>query len=331
MTVRDLAILPVKAADAAALAAAVRKNAKALHTRVRELPAWRKENEIVMKKSHFAAVLLFLAAAMGALTAGYLYIRRREKELDEYESLLFSEDFDEDEATEAEEPAEEAAEEPAAEVAVMSYEEYMAAELDSQVTIEACVQAKQSWWEDKATVYAQDENGAYFLYNMACSEEDYAKLTEGTRIRVTGYKAEWSGEVEIMDGTFTFVEGDSYIAEPIDATSLLSTEELIDHQNQFAQFKGLTVEAAGQDEAGNDVAFLYNWDGSGSQGDDLYFNVSYNGETYTFTVESYLCDSTTEVYAAVEALQVGQVIDAEGFLYWYEGLNPHITSVTVVG
>lgn len=217
------------------------------------------------------------------------------------------------------------------EVAVMSYEEYMAAELDSQVTIEACVQAKQSWWEDKATVYAQDENGAYFLYNMACSEEDYAKLTEGTRIRVTGYKAEWSGEVEIMDGTFTFVEGDSYIAEPIDATSLLGTEELIDHQNQFAQFKGLTVEAAGQDEAGNDVAFLYNWDGSGSQGDDLYFNVSYNGETYTFTVESYLCDSTTEVYAAVEALQVGQVIDAEGFLYWYEGLNPHITSVTVVG
>ncbi|HIX34752.1 MAG TPA: phosphatase [Candidatus Gemmiger avium] len=65
-----------------------------------------------MKKSHFAAVLLFLAAAVGALTAGYLYIRRREKELDEYESLLFSEDFDEDEATEADEPA---ADEPAAE------------------------------------------------------------------------------------------------------------------------------------------------------------------------------------------------------------------------
>ena len=117
----------------------------------------------------------------------------------------------------------------------------------------------------------------------------------------------------------------------LDAEQGTAVDELIDHQNQFAQFKGLTVEAAGQDEAGNDVAFLYNWDGSGSQGDDLYFNVSYNGETYTFTVESYLCDSTTEVYAAVEALQVGQVIDAEGFLYWYEGLNPHITSVTVVG
>ena len=62
------------------------------------------------------------------------------------------------------------------EVSVMSYEEYMAAELDSKVVIEASVQAKQSWWEDKATVYAQDEDGAYFLYNMACSEEDYEKL-----------------------------------------------------------------------------------------------------------------------------------------------------------
>jgi hypothetical protein len=30
----------------------------------------------------------------------------------------------------------------------------------------------------------------------------------------------------------------------------------------------------------------------------------------------------------VEALQVGDVIDAEGFLYWYNGANPHITKVT---
>ena len=30
---------------------------------------------------------------------------------------------------------------------------------------------------------------------------------------------------------------------------------------------------------------------------------------------------------AVEALNVGDTIDVEGFLYWYEGVNPHITSV----
>lgn len=210
---------------------------------------------------------------------------------------------------------------------VMTYAEYDAAALDSQVVIEAYVQAKQSWWEDKATVYAQDKDGAYFLYNMACSEEDYKKLTQGTKIKVTGYKAEWSGEVEIIDAAFEIMDG-NYVAPAMDVTSLLGTEDLIKHQNKFVSFKGMTVEAAGKDAAGNDVAFLYNWDGSGEDGNDLYFNVSLNGNTYTFTVESYLCDNTTDVYAAVKNLKIGDKIDMEGFLYWYEGVNPHITSVT---
>ena len=127
-----------------------------------------------------------------------------------------------------------------------------------------------------------------------------------------------------MDG------GDTYVAEALDVTDLLGTDELESHQNQFVSFTGLTVEPS-TDANGNEAAFLYNYDGSGTQGDDLYFNVSYNGETYTFTVESYLCDSSTDVYKAVEGLEVGQTIDCEGFLYWYEGVNPHITSVTVAG
>lgn len=210
---------------------------------------------------------------------------------------------------------------------VMTYEEYVAADLESEVVIEAYVQAKQSWWEDKATLYTQDKDGAYFVYNVACSEEDYEKLTPGTKIKVTGYKSEWSGEVEIIDGTFEIEEG-NYVAEAEDVTGLLGSDELINHQNEFVTFKGMTVEAAGQDDDGNDVAFLYNWDGSGQDGDDLYFNVSLDGATYTFTVESYLCDNTTDVYSAVKALNIGDKIDMEGFLYWYEGVNPHITSVT---
>ena len=47
------------------------------------------------------------------------------------------------------------------------------------------------------------------------------------------------------------------------------------------------------------------------------------------TVESYLCDNTTDVYNAVKNLKIGDTVDMEGFLYWYEGVNPHITSVTV--
>ena len=211
---------------------------------------------------------------------------------------------------------------------VMTYAEYAAAALDTEVVVETYVQAKQSWWENKATVYTQDKDGAYFIYEMACSEEDYAKLTPGTKIKVTGYKGEWAGEVEIMDATFEILEG-NYVAAVEDMTALLGKDELINHQNKFVSFKGMKVEAAGKDANGNDVAFLYSYDGSGEDGSDLYFNASVNGETYTFTVESYLCDKTTDVYAAVKNLKIGDTIDMEGFLYWYEGVNPHITSVVV--
>ena len=234
------------------------------------------------------------------------------------------------EATEAtEDTSAEATEGTTAEAGkVMSYAEYIAAELDSEVTIEAYVQGKQSWWDNKATVYLQAEDGAFFAYNMTCSEEDYAKLVDGQKIRVKGFKTEWSGEVEIAEGaTFEIIDG-NWIATPVDVTAELGTDKLIEKQNQLVAFTGMKVEAS-KDAAGNDVAFLYKWDGSGEEGDDLYFNVSVNDKTYTFTVESYLCGKDTEVYKAVQNLKVGDTIDMEGFLYWYEGVNPHITKVTV--
>jgi len=209
-----------------------------------------------------------------------------------------------------------------------AHDKYVNAELNSAVTVECYVQDHQSWWDNKITVYAADKDGAYFLYNMACSEDDAAKLVPGTKIKVTGTKSEWSGEVEIVDATFEFVKGDSYIAKAFDATSLLGTDDLVKHQNEFVAFKGVTV-AASKNADGNEVAFLYNWDGSGTPGSDLYFNVSIGGKTFQFMVESYLRGADTDVYKAIEGLKVGDVIDCEGFLYWYEGANPHIISVTV--
>jgi len=200
---------------------------------------------------------------------------------------------------------------------VMTYAEYDAAPLDSEVVIEAYVQAKQSWWEDKATVYAQDPDGAYFLYDMACSAEDYEKLTVGTKIKVTGYKGAWEGEVEIMDATFEIGEG-TWVAEPTDVTALLANEaELIKHQNKLVSFKGMTVEA---------VEYK-----NGEPGDDIYVTLSLDGNSYSFCVEMYLTGPDTEVYTTVGSLAAGDVVDVEGFLYWYQGANPHITSVTKVG
>ena len=240
------------------------------------------------------------------------------------------EEATEEVAETVEEAVEEEAEETENAGGVFTYADYVDAELDTEVTVETYVQAKQGWWENEgvgmATFYTQDKDGAYFLYNMPCSEEDYELMVPGTKIIVTGYKSEWSGEVEITDATYSISEdGETYVATAADVTDKLGTDEIADYMNQFVAFKGMTVEGSGDDNA----AFLYNWDGSGSQGDDLYFNVSKDGKTYTFCVESYLCGSDTDVYKAVEGLNVGDTIDVEGFMYWYEGPQPHVTSVTV--
>ena len=236
--------------------------------------------------------------------------------------------------TESSEAAEGTPEEAPAEAAVMSYEEYMAAAVDDAVVIQAYVQAKQGYKAEQgtATVYLQDQDGGYFAYDMKCTQEEYDQMTEGAKIQVSGFKAEWSGEVEIMDGQLdAILADDTFVAEPLDVTELLGADELVNHQNEKVAFTGLTVAASTIEGDETEYAFLYNWDGSGTEGDDIYFNVEYNGEVYQFLVESDLCGSDSEVYSAVKALEVGQTIDCEGFLYWYEGVNPHITSVTVTG
>ena len=235
----------------------------------------------------------------------------------------------------------------------MTYEEYAEADTDTLVSIEAYVQAKQAWFEDNkdagtstVTIYAQDKDGGYFLYNVPCSKADYAKLKEGTKIRFTGYKSEWAGEVEIVaDGLepVEIVRGPIYISKAVDVTDKLADEdELAEFMNQRVVFTGMTVEPAEDAEAevtGNETeaeteaeaeeaaAFLYGWDGSGSDGDDLYFKASVDGKTYTFVIESDLCDKDSAVYQTVKDLKVGDTIDMEGFLYWYEGPQPHITNV----
>ena len=97
--------------------------------------------------------------------------------------------------------------------------------------------------------------------------------------------------------------------------ALLGTDKLIDHQNEKALFKGLTVEK---------VEYK-----NGEPGDDIYLTLGYNGASYNFCVEVYLTGTDTDVYKTVGTLKTGDKIDVECFLYWYEGANPHITAITV--
>ena len=200
------------------------------------------------------------------------------------------------------------------EVKVMTHDEFVAAELETPVVVETYVQAKQSWWDNKGTFYMQSEDGAYFVYEMACTEEEYNKLIPGTKVRISGFKAEWSGEVEIIDAKYEILDG-TYIATAYDATALLGKEELAAHQNELVAFKGLTVKS---------VNFK-----NDEPGDDIYVTLSLDDADYNFCVEAYLTNAETEVYKTVSSLNAGDKVDVEAFLYWYNGANPHVTSVTV--
>ena len=233
------------------------------------------------------------------------------------------------------------------ETGVMTYEDFVNAQNGDPVVIEAYVQGAQSYYNGAKLYLADKDGGAYFVYcdgkgeDINISEDDYAKLVlstdfsegwfgvgSGAKVLVLGVKSEWSGEVEITDSIVTVLDAEPWYADPEDVTALLGTDELASKMNKYVAFKDMTV-AASQDANGNDVAFLYNWDGSGEPGSDLYFNVTDGTNTYNFVVESYLCYDGSIVYEQVEALEIGQTLDLTGFLYWYNGPNPHITGITL--
>ena len=201
------------------------------------------------------------------------------------------------------------------------YEKFLEAEIDEIVTVEAYVQATQSWWDNKITIYAEDKDGGYLFYETVCSEADAAKLTPGTKIKVTGPKAEWAGELEIAGGTLEIIEGaDPYVAEALDINSKIGTDELIDYMNRKVVVKNAEVVAYDTDGAA--IKHKY-----GEPGDDIYFKVKVGTTVVEMCVEKYLTNDGTPVYEAVEALEVGDVIDIECFLYWYNGANPHVIGV----
>ena len=210
---------------------------------------------------------------------------------------------------------------------VMTYAEYANAAIDAKVVVEGFVVASQSYYNG-ATLYVADGDGAYFVYGGSISEEDWNKLgitagspyvglaKEGVKVHVEGTKAEWAGEVEIADAVVTIVDTtDKYLPEAKDVTK----EDFAKFANQFVKMEATIAEAP-----------IYKWDGSGEAGQnaDLYYGVEVNGNKYTFVVESYLMYEGSELYNAVLALNAGDKVELQGFMYWYEGAQLHTTGVT---
>ncbi|MBR4472280.1 MAG: hypothetical protein IKS55_01455 [Oscillospiraceae bacterium] len=207
---------------------------------------------------------------------------------------------------------------------VMTYQEYLAAQEDSRVTVDCYVQAKEGWHDGFCSVYAQNADGAYYLARLYCSENEYEDLVPGRLIRATGYKSHWADSLEISDASFVLLDG-SWISEPADMTALIGTDELIRHQNEKVCFHGMKIETMPD---GHSVWYI-GWDNSGEedQNAELYFKASANGTGCSFTVKPSLCENAEKVIEILQQLQVGDTVDLEGYLRFYNGMLPRITEI----
>ena len=210
---------------------------------------------------------------------------------------------------------------------VSSFSEFLSADGSQPVTIESYLQEKQAWSEGKANIHLQDEVGAYFVFNLPCSQEEFLALKQGQKLRIRGYKTDFSGQIQISDAVYSILDG-MYVAEPEDISNLPNTDELYLRQNRRVSFHAMTVEPMFDGVS----AFYYGWDNSGStaKGSDLYFTASNGGESYTFLVKEQLCGIDSDVYSTVQKLHVGDIVDLEGILCWYNGPQPLLTSISVL-
>lgn len=206
---------------------------------------------------------------------------------------------------------------------LMSYQEFLAADLDAPVTIEAYVQAYDVWQDGYCSLYAQDQEGAYYLDRLHCSLNDYENLKIGKKIRISGYKTQSRDSLKISDASIQLLEG-SWIADTADVTALIGTDELISHQNEKVCFRGMTIEAMPD---GHSV-WYYGWDNTGDKEKaELYFCASHEGKLCNFSVKTSLCQDEQEVLQMLQKLQVGDIVDLTGFLRLYGGALPRITEI----
>ena len=215
---------------------------------------------------------------------------------------------------------------------IMTYKEFMDAEDDQRVIVEGFVAAKQSWWNNQVVVYlvGKTPGEGYLGYNLSCSEEENNTLLAiGNYVRIFGYKGSYAEEEEIIDNDrIEVIETTDKPAEAIDLTNKLSS--LMDYQNAYFTVT-LTVKEYTTTDVNTGIADnrAYGYQGE-TPTKDLYFILTDGTNDLACCVESYLTNKTTDVYAAVLGLNVGDKVKVTGYLYWWYGANPHIISLEKV-
>ena len=146
---------------------------------------------------------------------------------------------------------------------------------------------------DSSNIYVQDATGAICV-RMAEKPTD---LALGDTIIGTGSKDVYNGLPQLGSSTYEKSEGCELSAKEI-TLNALSTDDIC----AYVKLSGLTVT-------------------------EVFDN---NGQYANPNIKLSDGENEIELYKAVVGnIKVGDVIDMEGYLYWYEGVQPHIVTITV--
>ncbi len=195
---------------------------------------------------------------------------------------------------------------------IMLYSEYDAAKSGTQVVVEAYVQG--TTWTEKdgqgvATIFTQDHDGAYYVYDVKCTKEAAADLVLGTKIRVTGTKNVADGAIRIENATYEVLEG-MWKAPAKDVSKLLGKDdEMAKCQGQSIVIKNMEVVECKK---------------AGGAGSDINITATVNGATMNLVVDGSRYDikgnyEQMVAYNTLANMKAGTLIDVEGLLYWDNG------------
>ena len=224
-----------------------------------------------------------------------------------------------------------------------------------EVQAEGFVIAKTTYYNGTTNLYIagsqSDEKSTtaegYYVYNYECSQDEYNKLVVNhpeqifTYVTVAGTKASYAGMQEIIDAKVTIESSDAtfgslYIHSGEGAGVPL---DVVQEQYMAAAFFGtLKVKEYTTTDQNATVAEnkAYGYKGD-TPTDDLYFILEDEaGNELSCCVEAYVdysafgSDHKKELYQNVMSLQVGDTVEVSGFLYWWNGPNPHIIQIQKV-
>lgn len=184
---------------------------------------------------------------------------------------------------------------------MMTWEEFEAAGDGARVRIETCIQEKETFWENTANLYTQTEDGGCLIYGLECTNEEYRKLTAGTRLDIEGIKQIWDGKLVILDGSYS-IGGEKYTAEVRDLTGQLGSDALREFVLQKTCFRDVTVCAEEQEEEKSEP--------------DLCFSAQRGNKTGRFRVDADLIPPDSECYETAQELCEGDRITVTGILDW---------------